>query len=190
MTAIATAPTSPKDILVAYRADARAEATANGLPGDRSAVPGLALTATGMIYARGKGLHYQATNAPAVPLTPDVLEKALIEPSASTVVADAKTWAKILVMADNLPSIDFKALGRCLRISRGLPVSLKLPVLTESLAYRYWLPDTLSETSIDDWADAFGFKGPSVAFTMRADAKDVRLSEWLARQRAQMKAAA
>jgi hypothetical protein len=35
MTAIATAPTSPKDILVADRADARAKATADGLPGDQ-----------------------------------------------------------------------------------------------------------------------------------------------------------
>lgn len=40
-------------------------------------------------------------------------------------------------MADNLPSTDFKVLGRRLRISRGLPVSLKLPILTEALSYRY-----------------------------------------------------
>lgn len=46
MTGIATAPTSPKDILVAYRAD-------------------------------------------AVPLTPELLEKALIDPLASTVIHDA-----------------------------------------------------------------------------------------------------
>ncbi|WP_422758850.1 hypothetical protein [Paenarthrobacter sp. C1] len=168
MTAIATAPTSPKDILVAYRADARAKATVDGRPGDRSDFPGLGLPATGMIYSRGKGLQYQALKAPAVPLTPDLLEKALIDPMASTVVSDAKTWAKVLVMADNLPSNDFKALGRRLRISRGLPVSLKLPVLTEFLGYRYWLPDTLNETSLDDWADAFGVKGPSITFTMRS----------------------
>lgn len=168
MTAIATAPTSPKDILVAYRANARAAATADGRPGDRSDFPGLGMSPTGMIYSRGKGLQYHSLTAPAVPLTPDVLEKALIDPLACTVVADAKTWAKVLVMADNMPSTDFKALGRRLRISRGLPVSLKLPILTESLSYRYWLPDTLSETSFDDWADAFNVKGPSIGFTMRS----------------------
>ncbi|WP_230854560.1 hypothetical protein [Arthrobacter terrae] len=168
MTAIAIAPASPKDILVAYRAEARAAAAFANVPGDRSLFPGLGIAPTGMIYSRGKGLQYHALNAPAVPLTPDVLEKALIEPLASTVVPDAKTWAKVLVMADNMPSTDFKALGRRLRISRGLPVSLKLPILTEALSYRYWLPDTLTETSFDDWAEAFNVKGPSVAFTMRS----------------------
>jgi hypothetical protein len=168
MTASATAPTSPKDILVAYRADARSKATVDGRPGDRSHFPGMALPATGMIYSRAKGLKYQPVNAPAQDLTPDVLEKVLIVPEACTVVPDSKTWAKILVMADNMPSNDFKALGRRLRISRGLPVSLKFPVLTDALNYRYWLQDTLTETSFDDWADAFNVKGPSLAITMRS----------------------
>ncbi|MET4144318.1 hypothetical protein ABIB45_001185 [Arthrobacter sp. UYCo732] len=168
MTATAIAPTSPKDILAAYRVDARSKATTDGRPGDRSDFPGLGLPATGMIYARGKGLKYQPLNAPAMDLAPDKLAELLIEPQACTVVPDNKTWAKILVMADNMPSNDFKALGRRMRISRGLPVSLKLPILTEALSYRYWLQDNLTETSFEDWADAFNVKGPSLGITMRS----------------------
>lgn len=168
MTAIATAPTSPKDILAAYRGDARAKATTAGAPADRSAFPGLAMPATGMIYSRANKLKYQPLNAPAQDLAPEKIAELLIEPGACTVVADAKTFAKLLVMGDNMPSNDFKSLSRRLRISRGLPVSLKLPILTEALSYRYWLPDTLTETSFEDWADAFTVSGPSTAITMRS----------------------
>lgn len=168
MTAIATAPTSPKDILAAYRADARSKAAIDGRPGDRSDFPGLALPATGMIYIRGNGLKYHPLTAPAMDLSPDKLAELLVEERACTVVPDAKTWAKILVMADNMPSNDFKALGRRMRISRGLPLSLKLPILTEALSYRYWLQDNLTETSFEDWADAFNVKGPSLGITMRS----------------------
>ena len=168
MTAIATAPTSPKDLLISYRASARAQATLDGRPGERSAFPGLGVEATGMIYSRAKGLKYHPLNAPAEDLSPDKLAELLIEQEACTVVPDSKTMARILVMADNMPSNDFKALGRRLRISRGLPVSLKLPLLTDALSYRYWLPDTLAENSFEDWADAFGVKGPSTGITMRS----------------------
>ena len=173
MTAIATAPistnsTSPRDLLAAYRASERSKATADGRPGDRSSFPGLAIPATGMIYSRGRSLKYHPLNAPATDLSPDKLAELLIEPSACTVVPDNTTWAKILVMADNMPSNDFKALGRRLRISQGLPQSLKLPVLTDALSYRYWLQDDLSESSFEDWAEAFNVKGPSTGITIRS----------------------
>lgn len=166
--ATAPAPASPKDLLAAYRSGARSTATSDGRPGDRSAFPGLALPATGMIYIRAKGLKYQPLNAPAQDLVPAKLAELLTEPAACTVVADTRTFARLQVMADNMPSTDFNALARRLRISRGLPVSLKLPILTEVLSYRYWLPDTLAESDIDDWAAAFSVSSPSTAITLRS----------------------
>lgn len=121
-----------------------------------------------MIYSRDKGLKYHPLNTPAVDLSPDKRAELLTEP-ACTVVPRHQTWAKIMVMADNMPSNDLKALGRRMRISRGLPVSLKLAILTEALSYRYCLQDSLMENSFEDWADAFNVKGPSVRITMQPD---------------------
>ncbi|MCQ1996697.1 hypothetical protein [Arthrobacter sp. zg-Y1171] len=55
-------------------------------------------------------------------------------------------------MANNMPSNDFESPTRRLRISRGLPGSVKLPVLTEALTTRYWMQDGLAENKIEDWA--------------------------------------
>lgn len=56
-----TAPTSPKELLSAYRANARRTASENNKPQKRSDFPGLVLTPTGMIYNRGKRLFYHPT---------------------------------------------------------------------------------------------------------------------------------
>jgi hypothetical protein len=162
-----TATSSPKDLLAAYRLNARTEAAADGAPGNRASFPGLAIDATGMIYLRGKTLTYQPISNVPETLTPEKLAELLVEPEASVVVADLHTHARMMVMADNMPSSDFKALARRLRMSRGLPLSVKLPILTEALARRYWLQDGLNDSSLDDWAAAFGIRSPSQALRMR-----------------------
>jgi hypothetical protein len=121
-----------------------------------------------MVYASGRHLRYQPMKGKPEELDADRLAALLVEPAACTVVPDSKTFAKLLGMADSLPSNDARSLGRRLRISRGLPVSVKLPVLTEALAYRYWLPDGLDEGSFEDWAQAFGVKGATTNLTMRS----------------------
>jgi hypothetical protein len=162
-----TANNSPKDLLAAYRSNARTAAADDGAPGNRSAFPGLAIDATGMIYLRGRTLTYQPINNVPETLTPEKLAEILVEPLASTVVADLPTHARMMVMADNMPSTDYKALARRVRMSRGLPLSLKMPILTEALARRYWLQDGLDDASIKDWTDAFGIRGPSEAIRLR-----------------------
>ncbi|WP_026535893.1 hypothetical protein [Arthrobacter sp. H14] len=163
-----TATTAPKELLAMYRQDARQNALDNGVPANRSSFPGLGCEATGMIYLRGKQLTYQPMHSVPSILEPEKIAELLTGDGTCTVVADAKTFARMLVMADNMPSNDFKSLGRRLRISRGLPVSMKLPILTEALSSRYWLQDGLAENSIADWAEAFDVAGPSTAITMRS----------------------
>lgn len=164
-----TTNTSPKELVAAYRAGKRLDAAALDAPLDRSAFPGLGMPPTGMIYLRGKKPVYRAMNptGPAEVLDPEKLASLLTTEGMSTVVADAYTFGKLTVMAGNVPSNDFKALTRRLRISRGLPMSLKLPVLTEALAVRYWMQDGLTDTSLSDWAEAFGFSGLSLPETIR-----------------------
>lgn len=163
-----TAVTSPKDLITAYRTRARQNALQAGAPTDRSAFPGLSLEPTGMIFMRGKKAIYKPVTDTAQTLDADLLVQLLTRPSASTVVADAATYAKLLVIADSLPSTDNKSLGRRLRIAEGLPGSVKLPILTRALAYRYWLPEGLDEQDLDQWAESFDVKGPTTAITMRA----------------------
>lgn len=141
----------------------------HGSPVERSAFPGLALEPTGMIYLRGKKPVYKAiADTSTMVLDPDKLVELLTTKEASTVVADIVTFGKLLVMADNLPSVDNKSLARRLRIAEGLPGSVKLPILTRALAYRYWLPEGLDDQSFQEWADAFDVVGPTTAITMRA----------------------
>jgi hypothetical protein len=163
-----TAVTSPKDLITAYRTKARQNALAQGSPIDRSAFPGLSLEPTGMIFLRGKKAIYKPTTDTAKTLDADLLVELLTTKDASTVVADHATYNKLLVIAENLPSSDNKALARRLRIAEGLPGSVKLPILTRALAYRYWLPEGLDEQDFDQWAEAFDVKGPTPAITMRA----------------------
>ncbi|MCU6480130.1 hypothetical protein [Arthrobacter sp. A2-55] len=163
-----TTSTSPRDLLANYRQEARANATQSGCPLDRSAFPGLGLEATGMIYLNGKSLVFQPMRGRREPLTPEKIAELVTTELFSTIVADRQTFGRMLVMADNMPSNDFKSLSRRLRIIQGLPGSMKLPVLTDSLASRYWLPEEMAENSVEDWADAFGVTGPTTAITVRA----------------------
>lgn len=165
-----TSTPSPKDLLAAYRQSARESAAASGRPEDRSAFPGLGTAPTGMIYLReGKHLTFRSfAERKSVPLMPELLDSLLTEELKSTVIADASTHARLTVMADNMPASDFKSLSRRLRISRSLPVSQKLPILTEALAYRYWLQEGLSDDLFEDWCTAFDLDGLSTAAQMEA----------------------
>lgn len=163
-----TATASPKELLTDHRTNKRLAATLQNAPLDRSAFPGLGLESTGMIYLRGKVPVYHPMHGTPENLGPDKLALLLTSPDTSTVVADTYTFSKLTVMADNMPSNDFKALSRRLKISRGLPGSVKLPVLTEALATRYWMQDGLADNSFDDWAEAFGVQGQKLPATMRA----------------------
>lgn len=163
-----TSATSTKELLNDYCLQARLYAAVDGSPMDRSAFPGLYVAPTAMIFGAGRILMYQTMDAPAQPLTAQVLAGALTNLGSSTVVADAETMNRLATYADNLPSGGSDALARRVMISRGLNKSLKLPVLTDALAARYWLPDGRDEASFDDWAEAFGAAGPSRAITMRS----------------------
>lgn len=163
-----TATASPKELLAAHRTEKRLDAAAQNAPLDRSAFPGLRCEATGMIYLRAKTLTYRSMHgATAETLTPEKLAALLTGEGTSTVVADPYTFSKLLVMGDNMPSNDFKSLTRRLRISRGLPGSVKLPILTEALTTRYWMQDGLEEKSVEDWATAFGLTGHKLPTVLR-----------------------
>lgn len=163
-----TATASPKELLAAYRTQKRLDATAHNAPLDRSVFPGLRCTATGFIYLRAKTLTYRSLSGSAAEtLTPDKLAALLVGESTSTVVADPYTFSKLQVMGDNMPSNDFKSLSRRLKISRGLPGSVKLPILTDALSYRYWMQDGLAENSVEDWAEAFGLTGQKMPALLR-----------------------
>lgn len=164
-----TATASPKELLAEHRNEKRLEAASHNAPLDRSAFPGLRCEATGMIYLRGKALTYRSMfSAGSEALTPEKLADLLTSEGTSTVVADPYTFSKLLIMGDNMPSNDFKSLTRRLRISRGLPGSVKLPVLTEALTTRYWMQDELAENKVEDWAEAFGLTGQKLPTIMRS----------------------
>ena len=152
-----TVSSSPKDLIAAYRINARQSAAAANMPSDRSAFPGLGLNPSGMIYLRGgKHLAFRATGTrESFPLLPEMIEDALTGEEKRTVVADLETYARMTVMAENMPASDFNSLARRMRISRSLPVSQKLPILTEALTARYWLQDGLDEASLEDWCTGF-----------------------------------
>jgi hypothetical protein len=160
--------TAPKELLAEYRHDARVRATAAKTPGDRSAFPGLPLAATGMIYLQGKHLVYKGMAEAPGPVDTARLDAILVQDDSSVVVADAQTFSRLQILADTNAGDGFKTLKRRLDFSRGLPGSVKLPILTEALAYRYWLPEGKDERSFDDWANAFDVKGPSMSITMRS----------------------
>lgn len=152
-----TASASPKDLIAAYRINARQSAAAANMPSDRSAFPGLGMRPAGMIYLRGgKHLAFRATGTrESFPLLPEMIDEALTGEGKRTVVADLPTYARMTVMAENMPASDFNSLARRMRISRSLPTSQKLPILTEALSARYWLQDGLDETSFEDWCTGF-----------------------------------
>lgn len=172
-----TAVTSPKDLIAAYRLAARQNALLKASPTDRSVFPGLSLEPTGMIYLRGKKAMYKPIDAvTASAVDPDILVELLTAKDKSTVVADAETFSKLLVMADNLPSSDNKSLARRLRIAESLPGSVKMPVLTRALAYRYWLPEGLDDHDFEQWAESFNITSPTTAIKMRSLMSVARLS--------------
>lgn len=163
-----TASTSPKELLTAYRQSARDLAATNDTPGDRAAFPGLGTKATGMIYLQGgRRLMYRSVEThKAAALVPRELDALLTAEESSTVVADPATHARLMVMADNMPASDYNALGRRLRVSRSLPVSQKLPILTEALSYRYWLQEGLDDTIFEHWCTGFGLDGAAITDQM------------------------
>jgi hypothetical protein len=160
--------TAPKELLAEYRHDARVRAAAARTPGDRSVFPGLHLAATGMIYLQGKHLVYKGMAEAPGPVDAARLEAIITREDTSVVVADAQTFSRLQILADTNAADTYKTLKRRLDFSRGLPGSVKLPILTEALAYRYWLPEGKDERSFDDWAEAFDVKGPSMSITMRS----------------------
>ena len=159
---------SPKELINDYSEQARQSAAASGAPTDRSAFPGLYMEPTGMIFAAGRVLMYQPLDDAARPLTADVLGAVLSEIEHSTVVADDVTMGRLFTFAENLPSADQNALAKRLQLVQSLTASVKLPVLTRALAYRYWMPEGLDETSLDVWAEALNVAGSTTPVTMRS----------------------
>lgn len=122
-----------------------------------------------MIYLRGKKAMYKSMTAvTASVVDPDLLAELLTAKDSSTVVADTETYNRLLVLADNLPSNDSRSLARRLRISQSLPGSVKMPILTRALAYRYWLPEGLDDHDSEQWAESFDITSPTTAIKMRA----------------------
>lgn len=162
-----TATQSPRELLSNYRQTSRHAAAEAHAPGNRSEFPGLALEATGMIYLAGKDLVYRGIAGAPAPVNTDRLEAIITEPDSSVVVADTLTYARLMQFADEKGE-GFKTLSRRLSFSRGLAASVKLPILTNALSYRYWLPEGMDERNLGDWAKAFDVTGPSTLTTMRA----------------------
>lgn len=166
MTATIT-PASPKELLAEYRRTARTAALAQGSPTNRSVFPGIGIDPTGMIFLRGKRLIYQPMNQMAQELDHAVLTMLLSDEHKITVIADTAAFYALQTIAETEPEDGYSSIKKRLKAIAGLPGSMRLPVLTDALAYRYWLPEGKDEKNLDDWADAFGAKGPTMSLTMK-----------------------
>ncbi|HEX9089536.1 MAG TPA: hypothetical protein VF867_18745 [Arthrobacter sp.] len=166
MTATIT-PVSPKDLIAAHKRTERTIALTQGSPTNRSTFPGIGLEPTGMIFLRGKRLTYQSMNSMAQDLDHATLTMLLSDPDKITVIADSDTRYALQAVAETEPTEGYNSIKKRLKTVASLPGSMRLPVLTDALSYRYWLPEGLDEDSLSDWADAFGAKGPTMSLTMK-----------------------
>ena len=162
-----TTPAAPKELLADYRRDARAAARAAGAPQDRAAFPGIGLEPTGMIYRSGRRLMYQPVLDKARELDHPTLTNLLSSPHTCTVVADRDTFESLHQVGLSQPEEEYGSIAKRLKAVKSLPVSVRMPILTDALAYRYWLPEGLDEKSFDDWAASFGKPGPTRSAAMR-----------------------
>ncbi|QOD05703.1 hypothetical protein [Pseudarthrobacter sp. BIM B-2242] len=167
MTAIAIAPASSKEMLTAYRREQRMTSTDNGSPCDRSGFPGLSLTPDGMIYRRGTSLLYQPLNDKARDLDHVLLTELLTHDEKITAIADKGTFEALQTVAATEPEDQYGSIAKRLKVLNSLPASVRMPILTDALAYRYWLPDGKDEASFADWAAAFNATGPTASLSMR-----------------------
>lgn len=166
MTATLT-PASSKDMLSAYRRDQRTAALESGAPTDRAVFPGMPFAPDGIIYRSRSGLTYKPRQDKARPLDHATLTLLLTDPEKVTAVADRSTFDALQSVAGTQPQEEYGSIAKRLKTLNSLPASMRMPVLTEALAYRYWLPEGKDETSYADWAAAFNATGPTMSLSMQ-----------------------
>jgi hypothetical protein len=166
MTATLT-PASSKDMLSAYRQDQRAAALQNGAPTVRAEFPGMPFNPDGIIYRTGAGLTYKPTHDKARSLDHATLTMLLTDEEKVTAVADRPTLDALQAIGSTQPDEEYGSIAKRLKALNSLPASVRMPVLTEALAYRYWLPEGKDESSYADWAAAFNATGPTMSLSMR-----------------------
>lgn len=167
MTATTLAPASSKEMLTAYRREQRTISAENGTPADRAGFPGLSCTPDGMIYRRGTRVLYQPLNAVARDLDHELLTTLLTDEEKITAIADRGTFDALQTVAATEPEDQYGSIAKRLKALNSLPASVRMPILTDALAYRYWLPEGKDEASFADWAAAFNATGPTVSLSMR-----------------------
>lgn len=166
MTATLT-PASSKDMLTAYRHEQRTAALDNGTPVDRAGFPGMPFDPDGIIYRTGAGLTYKPTSEKARALDHATLTMLLTDEEKVTVIADRPTFDALQSIASTQPDEEYGSIGKRLKALNSLPASMRMPVLTEALAYRYWLPEGKDEASYSDWAAAFNATRPTMSLSMQ-----------------------
>lgn len=167
MTATTLALASSKEMLSAYRREQRTTSADNGTPCDRSGFPGLSLAPDGMIFRRGMNLLYQPLNAKARDLDHELLTELLTDGEKITAIADKGTFDALQTVAATEPEDKYGSIAKRLKVLSSLPASVRMPILTDALAYRYWLPEGKDEASYADWAAAFNATGPTMSLSMR-----------------------
>lgn len=179
--------------LAAYDARMRAHASTTGRPTDRTSCAGLILGGPiGAVFHTGADGKIHVTtglddNAPVTqPLSYPLLAATLIDAydlgdpetdrHVSALVADAATLRSLVkasaAWAQRLGTLEARRLARLLEYRSALPTSAYLPVLTEALASRYWLPGAGSLDDLAEWDAAFDHGHPTgspLAFDYLAD---------------------
>ncbi|MEH0110728.1 hypothetical protein V6N00_13540 [Tersicoccus sp. MR15.9] len=165
---------SPRELLTAHRATRREAAMNAARPLIRGHLPGLTRTPGAVIYLHAGKLRLHPVAGRSQLLTATrLLERLPIEaadapapedgkkrvrPDAgdSIVLADRGTRAALLRWADDLgDDPDSVMLRRIVQVLGGLNASQLMPVLTQALEHRFWLPEGLNPHSLADWAEAF-----------------------------------
>lgn len=167
----ATTPSQSKAAV--YIAEKRAEAAAAGSPIRRMYFSPYASTVSGR-----EAIHFYS-------LKDDQLSISYRSTDPDQVATDHLTCTEIeavlsngiLVLVDRATRLKLirklrqsgeraKNLAEIISYMARQPSSLRCLVLTDLLAKRYWLPDTLDESSIDDWRQAFGGLSDRDMFTL------------------------
>lgn len=173
-------PLSPKELLDALSTRKRAQAQVLGRPIRRTEFPSLLLEPTAHAYMRSGQLQFKELTKPPRPMTADDLEQFMSRPedpdriksgaekTSVLLLPDREAFSELTHLTDHLPEDDERRLFRRLRVAASLPQSIRMPILTKRLAEGWWMPADLDETSLDEWATAFGISAPSESLLLTA----------------------
>ena len=173
---VMTATPTPRELLADFVQQRRKNSAAANEPTDRALFPGLHLEPTGFIFTHNKTLMFKPLSGQTEPLDGATLARILDTADASALVADETTLKRMAYFAEEADEIRAEEAGeddkqfnlvRRLGLIRALSRSMKLPVLTDVLAYRYWLPDGLPMEKLESWGRAFQLNAPTTVLTMR-----------------------